>query len=208
LSRMKKEPVRQALLRWFLQHRRAAGDDPGCKRRDEQRTGIDAAGAAIEVGAQHAEHDDLRHKEDQQRHERSAEGGAEEHVRAGPDAEEERNVFDQHDQQDPADHQKRIAPPVGHKTLEALFVCRFRAHGRHDLRIVEKEEQRKHRDVDKELSEARQRKGLEERPDEPEIKLEAYACEEHDKIQEGKQEEDEDAGTEQQSPRDPVRIIF
>lgn len=85
-------------------HGGTAGNDPGGKRRNEQRAGVDAAGATIEVRAEHAEHNDLRYEQNEKRHERSAEGGAEEHVCAGSDSEEERDVLDEHDEQNAADH--------------------------------------------------------------------------------------------------------
>ena len=128
-----------------LQHRRAAGHDPAGERGRGQRADIDAAGAAVGVGAQHAEHQHLRHKQDQQRHERAAERRAEQQICARRDVHKERDVFDQHDDQNAADHHERVAPPAAEEALEARLICDFAAGGGHDLAAVQDKEQRKDR---------------------------------------------------------------
>ena len=65
---------------------------------------------------------------------------------------------------------KGIAPPAAKKALEARLIRGFAAGGRHNLAVVQDKEQGKDRDIDAELAEAGCVKGLEERPDEPEVR--------------------------------------
>ena len=166
-----------------LQHRRAAGHDPAGERGRGQRADIDAAGAAVGVGAQHAEHQHLRHKQDQQRHERAAERRAEQQICARRDVHKERDVFDQHDDQNAADHHERVAPPAAEEALEARLICGFAAGGGHDLAAVQDKEQRKDRKIDAELSEPGCVKGLEERPDEPEVQQKCLLADKKQHVQ-------------------------
>ena len=62
--------------------RRSARDDPAGQHGYGHRAGVNIAGAPVGVGAPQTEEEHLRHKQDQQRHERAAEGRTEQHVRA------------------------------------------------------------------------------------------------------------------------------
>lgn len=183
-----------------LQHRRAAGHDPAGERGRGQRADIDAAGAAVGVGAQHAEHQHLRHKQDQQRHERAAERRAEQQICARRDVHKERDVFDQHDDQNAADHHERVAPPAAEEALEARLICGFAAGGGHDLAVVQDKEQRKDRKIDAELSEPGCVKGLEERPDEPEVQQKCLLAEKQQHVQIRQHAQDQQRAAPEQAP--------
>lgn len=183
-----------------LQHRRAAGHDPAGERGRGQRADIDAAGAAVGVGAQHAEHQHLRHKQDQQRHERAAERRAEQQICARRDVHKERDVFDQHDDQNAADHHERVAPPAAEEALEARLICGFAAGGGHDLAVVQDKEQRKDRKIDAELSEPGCVKGLEERPDEPEVQQKCLLAEKQQHVQIRQHAQDQQRAAAEQAP--------
>ena len=79
----------------WLKNCRAASDNPAGEDCDDESADIDVTSLAIEDCRDDGEDDNLRDKDNQQGHKRTAEGGGEEKVSARTDLEEEGEVFNQ-----------------------------------------------------------------------------------------------------------------
>ena len=88
----------------FLEEWRSSCNDPAGQDRYDQSTGIYIMCLPVTDRTDQREAEDLRYKQDQQGHERSAEGTAEEKISTRRDVHEERDVFDQGDDQNTTGH--------------------------------------------------------------------------------------------------------